>query len=47
MRWPSLFDGVDSAMEDWIVDQMYKVSLLSIPLVILRFICLGMDVLRD
>ncbi|KAF7152427.1 hypothetical protein RHSIM_Rhsim01G0190400 [Rhododendron simsii] len=25
VRWPSLFDGVDSAMEDWIVDQMYKV----------------------
>ncbi|KAJ0054136.1 hypothetical protein Pint_00450 [Pistacia integerrima] len=25
VRWPGLFDGADSAMEDWIVDQMYKV----------------------
>ncbi|XP_021748098.1 uncharacterized protein LOC110713954 [Chenopodium quinoa] len=22
VRWPTLFDGVDSALEDWIVDQM-------------------------
>ncbi|PSS26322.1 M cell-type agglutination protein like [Actinidia chinensis var. chinensis] len=25
VRWPTLFDGVDSAMEDWIVDQMHMV----------------------
>ncbi|KAL6958893.1 hypothetical protein U1Q18_040239 [Sarracenia purpurea var. burkii] len=25
VRWPSLFDVVDSAMEDWIVDQMHIV----------------------
>ncbi|KAK7856894.1 uncharacterized protein LOC112034895 isoform X1 [Quercus suber] len=25
VRWPALFDGVDSTTEDWIVDQMYKV----------------------
>ncbi|XP_010255308.1 PREDICTED: uncharacterized protein LOC104596025 isoform X1 [Nelumbo nucifera] len=25
IRWPGLFDGVDSAMEDWIVDQMHVV----------------------
>ncbi|XP_057497161.1 uncharacterized protein LOC130781827 [Actinidia eriantha] len=25
VRWPNLFDGVDSAMEDWIVDQMHMV----------------------
>ncbi|XP_059651384.1 uncharacterized protein LOC132298989 isoform X2 [Cornus florida] len=25
VRWPGLFDSVDSAMEDWIVDQMYIV----------------------
>ncbi|KAK8466324.1 hypothetical protein PHAVU_008G061500 [Phaseolus vulgaris] len=25
LRWPSLFDGVDSAIEDWIVDQMITV----------------------
>ncbi|XP_044493484.1 uncharacterized protein LOC123216896 isoform X1 [Mangifera indica] len=25
VRWPGLFDGVDSAMEDWILDQMYTV----------------------
>ena len=26
MRWPGLFDGVDSKLEGWIVDQMFKVS---------------------
>lgn len=26
MKWPTLFDGVDSTTEDWIVDQMYIVS---------------------
>ena len=26
MRWPGLFDGVDSATEDWIVDQMHTVN---------------------
>ncbi|XP_014498196.1 uncharacterized protein LOC106759510 [Vigna radiata var. radiata] len=25
LRWPSLFDGVDSTIEDWIVDQMITV----------------------
>ncbi|GAU39481.1 hypothetical protein TSUD_159130, partial [Trifolium subterraneum] len=25
VRWPSLFDGVDSTTEDWIVDQMHIV----------------------
>nr|GMC82634.1 Ribosomal RNA small subunit methyltransferase G [Ipomoea batatas] len=25
VRWPSLFQTVDSALEDWIVDQMYTV----------------------
>lgn len=25
VRWPTLFDGVDLAMEDWIVDQMHIV----------------------
>ncbi|XAR54051.1 hypothetical protein NMG60_11029039 [Bertholletia excelsa] len=25
VRWPSLFQGVDSAMEGWIVDQMFTV----------------------
>ncbi|XP_027349086.1 uncharacterized protein LOC113860776 isoform X5 [Abrus precatorius] len=25
VRWPGLFDGVDSATEDWIVDQMHTV----------------------
>ncbi|CAI9764853.1 unnamed protein product [Fraxinus pennsylvanica] len=25
VRWPSLFDGVNSALEDWIVDQMHIV----------------------
>ncbi|KAF8028517.1 hypothetical protein BT93_E1211 [Corymbia citriodora subsp. variegata] len=25
VRWPGLFDGVDSATEDWIVDQMHIV----------------------
>nr|KYP64217.1 hypothetical protein KK1_018808 [Cajanus cajan] len=25
VRWPNLFDGVDSATEDWIVDQMHTV----------------------
>ncbi|XP_059457842.1 uncharacterized protein LOC132187520 isoform X1 [Corylus avellana] len=25
VRWPALFDGVDSTMEGWIVDQMYIV----------------------
>ncbi|OVA14284.1 hypothetical protein BVC80_9027g45 [Macleaya cordata] len=25
IRWPSLFDGVDSALEDWILDQMHVV----------------------
>ncbi|XP_075519160.1 uncharacterized protein LOC142553053 [Primulina tabacum] len=25
VRWPNLFDGVDSSLEDWIVDQMYTV----------------------
>ncbi|KAA8520649.1 hypothetical protein F0562_014905 [Nyssa sinensis] len=25
VRWPALFDGVDSPMEDWIVDQMHIV----------------------
>ncbi|XP_015899702.3 uncharacterized protein LOC107432983 [Ziziphus jujuba] len=25
VRWPSLFDGVDSTLEDWIVDQMHIV----------------------
>ncbi|XP_028769272.1 uncharacterized protein LOC114747544 [Neltuma alba] len=25
VRWPGLFDGVDSATEDWIIDQMYAV----------------------
>lgn len=26
MRWPNLFEGVDSSTEEWIVDQMYIVS---------------------
>ncbi|KAB2015650.1 hypothetical protein ES319_D08G040100v1 [Gossypium barbadense] len=25
VRWPALFDGVDSVLEDWIVDQMHMV----------------------
>ncbi|KAL2461547.1 hypothetical protein Adt_44967 [Abeliophyllum distichum] len=25
VRWPSLFDGVDSSLEDWIVDKMHIV----------------------
>nr|KJB22341.1 hypothetical protein B456_004G042000 [Gossypium raimondii] len=25
VRWPALFDGVDSVLEDWIVDQMHIV----------------------
>jgi len=25
VRWPGLFDGVDSVTEDWIVDQMHTV----------------------
>ncbi|XP_009768013.1 uncharacterized protein LOC107809854 [Nicotiana tabacum] len=25
VRWPSLFNGVDSSLEDWIVDQMHVV----------------------
>ncbi|EYU32142.1 hypothetical protein MIMGU_mgv1a011872mg [Erythranthe guttata] len=25
VRWPSLFDGVESSLEDWIVDQMHIV----------------------
>ncbi|KAL5143800.1 hypothetical protein HKD37_09G026660 [Glycine soja] len=25
VRWPGLFDGVDSATEDWIIDQMHTV----------------------
>ncbi|XP_059456967.1 uncharacterized protein LOC132186875 isoform X2 [Corylus avellana] len=25
VRWPALFDGVDSTTEGWIVDQMYIV----------------------
>ncbi|KAI3421369.1 uncharacterized protein J3R85_012402 [Psidium guajava] len=29
VRWPGLFDGVDSATEDWIVDQMHIVNQLS------------------
>ena len=36
VRWPALFDGVDSTTEDWIVDQMYKVSEL---LCFYLFIC--------
>ncbi|KAL1155672.1 hypothetical protein V6Z11_A08G040200 [Gossypium hirsutum] len=28
VRWPDLFDGVDSVLEDWIVDQMHRVSSL-------------------
>ena len=26
LRWPALFDGVDSATEDWLVDQMIIVN---------------------
>ncbi|KAL7203396.1 hypothetical protein ACSBR2_016647 [Camellia fascicularis] len=26
VRWPSLFEGVDSSMEDWIVDQMHTAA---------------------
>ncbi|XP_010326971.1 uncharacterized protein [Solanum lycopersicum] len=26
VRWPSLFNGVDSSLEDWIVDQMHVVA---------------------
>lgn len=26
VRWPSLFNGVDSSLEDWIVDQMHVVK---------------------
>ena len=26
MRWPVLFDTVDSTLQDWIVDQMHIVS---------------------
>lgn len=25
IRWPELFENVDLAMEDWLVDQMYTV----------------------
>lgn len=25
MRWPSLFNGLDPSLEDWIVDQMHIV----------------------
>ncbi|WCJ22772.1 hypothetical protein M5689_004841 [Euphorbia peplus] len=25
VRWPGLFDGVDSSLEEWIIDQMYTV----------------------
>lgn len=28
LRWPELFDNVDSSLEDWIVDQMHIVRLL-------------------
>jgi hypothetical protein len=30
VRWPSLFDGVDSTTENWIVDQMHIVNTLFI-----------------
>ncbi|KAL7096822.1 hypothetical protein ACP275_10G104200 [Erythranthe tilingii] len=30
VRWPSLFDDVDSSLEDWIVDQMHVVIILPI-----------------
>ena len=26
MRWPSLFNGVDSTLEDWVVEQMHIVG---------------------
>lgn len=28
VRWPSLFNGVDSSLEDWIVDQMHVVKFI-------------------
>lgn len=38
MRWPGLFHGVDSKLEDWIVDQMFVVSSSSPLLFILMMI---------
>lgn len=32
MRWPSLFNGVDSSTEEWIVDQMHIVIYSADPL---------------
>lgn len=26
MRWPTLFNGVDSTLEDWVVEQMHIVG---------------------
>lgn len=31
MRWPSLFEKVEAAMEEWIVEKMYTVRLLCSP----------------
>ncbi|KAG8485120.1 hypothetical protein CXB51_021672 [Gossypium anomalum] len=37
VRWPDLFDGVDSVLEDWIVDQMHIYpQLLEEPLKLIR-----------
>lgn len=33
VRWPGLFDGVDSATEDWIIDQMHTVKYIWVDLV--------------
>ncbi|MBA0762540.1 hypothetical protein Gotri_012136 [Gossypium trilobum] len=37
VRWPALFDGVDSVLEDWIVDQMHiSPQLLEEPVKLIR-----------
>lgn len=50
VRWPSLFIGVDSATEDWIVDQMHIVCISLIILnwfyrLFFSFLCLSPRIL--
>lgn len=37
VRWPGLFDGVDSTTEDWILDQMHIVN--NLWMILLSFSC--------
>jgi hypothetical protein len=39
VRWPSLFEQVDAAMEEWIVEQMYTVRLLCSPPITCSCLC--------